>query len=106
MTATKLWLIVCGFLAAVCGYWYFTANYRQNKINRLETQKKELELKISDLKQKNEDCNDKVAKYSAAQERAADKIEKVRTIVRTVKSDCDCWNVMLPDDVRKLLSGK
>ena len=47
-----------------------------------------------------------IQEYNEAQERASETIEKVRTVVRTVKSDCDCWNTELPDDVRRLLSGK
>ena len=102
----KIYLILGGFLACVAMYFYFMDNYHKNKINALENQINKFQVKITELKQINENCNDKVDKYSAAQERAADKIEKVRTIVRTVKSDCDCWNVNLPDDVRKLLNGK
>lgn len=44
-----------------------------------------------------------IQEYNNAQERAGEKIEKVRTIVRTVKSDCDCYNTVIPDDVRRLL---
>ena len=47
-----------------------------------------------------------IQEYNEAQERASETIEKVRTVVRTVKSDCDCWHTELPDDVRRLLSGK
>ena len=47
-----------------------------------------------------------IQEYNEAQERANETIEKVRTVVRTVKSDCDCWHTELPDDVRRLLSGK
>ena len=47
-----------------------------------------------------------IQEYNEAQERAGETIEKVRTVVRTVKSDCDCWHTELPDDVRRLLSGK
>ena len=44
-----------------------------------------------------------IQKYNDAQDRAGEKIEKVQTIVRTVKSDCDCYNTLLPDGVRKIL---
>ena len=47
-----------------------------------------------------------IQEYNEAQERASETIEKVRTLVRTVKSDCDCYHTALPDDVRRLLSGK
>lgn len=102
----KIYLILGGFLACVAMYFYFMDNYHKNKINALMGQKNKLEEVITKLKQENEACNDQIEKFNSAQIRAADKIEKVRTIVRTVKSDCDCWNVNLPDDVRKLLNGK
>ena len=41
-----------------------------------------------------------IQEYNNAQERAGEKIEKVRTIVKTVKSDCDCWNTMVDERVR------
>lgn len=44
-----------------------------------------------------------IQEYNDAQDRAGEKIEKVRTIVRNVKSDCDCYNTLLPDGVRKIL---
>lgn len=44
-----------------------------------------------------------IQEYNDAQERAGEKIEKVRTIVHTVKGDCDCYNTLLPDGVRKIL---
>lgn len=41
-----------------------------------------------------------ISKYNTAQERAGETIEKVRTVVRTVKSDCDCWHTPIDDRVR------
>ena len=41
-----------------------------------------------------------IQKHNDAQARAGEKIEKVRTIVRTVKSDCDCWHTLVDDRVR------
>ena len=58
----------------------------ENKITTLETEIKGYKNAISE--------------YNNAQERAGEKIEKVRTIVKTVKSDCDCWNTMVDERVR------
>lgn len=65
------------------------ATNAENKNNTLQTEIKDLQ--------------NAVEKYNNAQERAGEKIEKVRTIVRNVKSDCDCYNTLLPDGVRKIL---
>ena len=40
-----------------------------------------------------------IQEYNDAQDRAGEKIEKVRTIVHTVKGDCDCYNTPLPDEL-------
>lgn len=61
--------------------------------------------KIGELTVNFEGCRNEISKYNRAQERAAQTIEKVRTVVRTVKSDCDCYNTAIPDDVRRLLNG-
>ena len=103
---TKVWLIICGILFAVALYWSFVANYRQNKINNLETQINELNNNIKQCKQEKESCYDEILHYQTAQTNAADKIEKVRTIVRTIKSDCNCYDTRLPDDVLRLFNNK
>lgn len=41
-----------------------------------------------------------IREYNDAQERAGKTIEKVRTIVRSIKSDCDCWNTPVDERVR------
>lgn len=41
-----------------------------------------------------------IQEYNDSQERAGKTIEKVRTIVRTIKSDCDCWNTPVDERVR------
>lgn len=62
------------------------ATNAENKNNALQTEIKGYENAISE--------------YNNAQERAGEKIEKVRTIVKTVKSDCDCWNTLVDERVR------
>lgn len=62
--------------------------------------------KISELSKQVRGYENEISKYNEAQEKASEKIEKVRTIVRTVKSDCDCYNTPIPGDVRRLLNGK
>lgn len=100
---TKLWLIICGILSAVALYWYFIANHRQNKIYSLETQITELKTDIKQIKREKDACNDKIKQFNKAQSNANEKIETIRTVIKTVKADCDCYNARLPDDIIKLL---
>lgn len=103
MTATKLWLIVVGFFAILCGYLYFAGNYKQNKIYALESEKTALKNDLEKCKQESEACDDTIKQFNKAQDKASGKIEKVRTVIKTVRSGCDCWNEPLPDGVREQL---
>lgn len=47
-----------------------------------------------------------ITRFNEAQAKASEKIEKIRTVVKTVKTDCDCYNTPIPDDVRRLLFRK
>lgn len=62
--------------------------------------------KISELTKQVKGYENEISKYNEAQERAGEKIEKVRTIIKTVKTDCDCYNTPLPDDVKRVLRGQ
>ena len=92
----KYVLIICAFLAVWGLFNQYRVNYAQTQIDTLQGEKTTLKNEIKDLQ-------DAVEKFNKAQERAGEKIEKVRTIVRNVKSDCDCYNTLLPDGVRKIL---
>ena len=89
------WLLT----ALIAFFCYGLADNRAEQINILKGQ-------INEVKQEKAECDEKISKYNTAQARAGEKIEKIRTIVRTVKSDCDCYNIALPDDVRRMLHDK
>lgn len=78
--------------------------YQSNK--RLKTELKAANGEITTLNSKIKGYENEIQAYNEAQQRASNTIEKVRTIIRTVESDCDCYNTALPDDVRRLFSGK
>lgn len=94
----KILTTVCVFLAVCALYFNFRVDYLKNENTLLESEKTSLKNEIKDLQ-------DAVEKYNRAQERASEKIEKVRTIVKTVKSDCDCYHAVIPDDIRRLLKS-
>lgn len=85
----KILTTVCVFLAVCALYFNFRVDYLKNENTSLENEIKDLQ--------------DAVEKYNRAQERASEKIEKVRTIVKTVKSDCDCYHAALPDSVLSII---
>lgn len=94
----KILTTVCVFLAVCALYFNFRVDYLKNENTSLRNEKTSLKNEIKGYK-------NAIQEYNDAQDRAGEKIEKVRTIVRNVKSDCDCYNTPLPDDVRRLLNG-
>ena len=66
----------------------------------LKTELKAANGEITTLNGKIKGYENAIQEYNDAQERAGERIEKVRTIVRTIKSDCDCWNTSVDDRVR------
>lgn len=90
-------------IAVFLGVGALYLNYR---VDCLKKENITLENEKNGLKDRIKGYEDAIQKYNNAQERAGKTIEKVRTIVRNVKSDCDCYHTALPNDVRRLLSGK
>jgi hypothetical protein len=63
----------------------FLYSYDEFKIQRIETEKNTLKINL-------ENCNKGIKEFNDAQIRAGNTIEKVREVVKTVKSDCDCYH--------------
>ena len=75
---TKVYQFVCVFFFATTLLFGLLYDYANSKANRLEN-----ELN---------GCKNGVKEFNYAQMRASNTIEKVREVVKTVKSDCDCYN--------------
>jgi FtsZ-binding cell division protein ZapB len=87
-------LIFCFLIAAGFAVFFkLESDNRLKKLTNAENQNNTLQTEIKEYK-------NAIQKYNDAQERATETIEKVRTIVRTVKSDCDCWHTPVDDRVR------
>lgn len=78
--------------------------YLRNK--SLSTELSAAKGEITALNKQIKGYENEIQHYNEAQATASEKIEKVRTIVKTVKTDCDCYNEPLPDELKRLLSGK
>lgn len=99
MTATKLWLIVVGFFALVCGYLYFVGNLRQNKIYALESEKTALKNDLLKCEQENEACENERNKEQTATAKADSAIGEIRTVIKTVKSPCACYDSRIDESI-------
>ena len=92
----RILITIAVFLAILTGFLYFRVNSLIEQNTTLRSQKNELSEQIKGYE-------NEIQKYNTAQEKAGETIEKVRTVIKTVKSDCDCYNTSLPDELRKLL---
>lgn len=95
----KIYLSVIVFLAVVAGYFYFMANYRAQKINRLQAEKNAINENLTR-------CKNEMGNYIKANERASETIGEIRTVVKTVKSPCDCYNSAVESDIIGRVRGK
>ncbi|MBO6289612.1 MAG: hypothetical protein J6N45_04735 [Alphaproteobacteria bacterium] len=102
----KIYFGIIAFLAAVAAFYYFADKHKQNKIDRLESQIIALKSDVQKNKQETTECRNEISKHNAAQTRAGKTIEKVRTVVHTIKSDCDCYHSVLPDELRRPTRGE
>ena len=96
---TRILSIVLIILAVAAGILYL-----RNK--SLRTELSAAKGEITALNKQIKGYENEIQHFNEAQATASEKIEKVRTIVKTVKTDCDCYNEPLPDELKRLLSGK
>lgn len=92
----RLLLISLIIISCIAVFFKLQSDNRLLRATNAENQNNTLQTEIKGYK-------NAIQEYNDAQDRAGEKIEKVQTIVRTVKSDCDCYNTLLPDGVRKIL---
>ena len=95
----KIKLIIFVVMAALCGFFYFLSGYRGAKIYRLQAEKNELQQNLKG-------CKNEMESYIKASERANCAIGEIRTIVKTVKSPCDCYNSSIEHNIIDRVRGK
>lgn len=95
----KIKSIAFCFLVAVCGFFYFLSDYRGNKIDRLQAEKTKINDKLTR-------CENEMEIYFKADERADKAICDIRTVVKTVKSPCDCYNSVVDPAIVARVRGK
>lgn len=96
---TRILATILVILGMVAGILYF-----RNK--SLSAELSAAKGEITALNKQIKGYENEIQHFNEAQQTASEKIEKVRTIVKTVKTDCDCYNEPLPDELKRLLSGK
>lgn len=82
-------LLISLIIAIVTAVFFkLESDNRLKRVVNAENQNNALQTEIKGYK-------NAIQEYNDAQERAGEKIEKVRTVIRTVKSDCDCYNTLV-----------
>ena len=95
----KIHLFIDVFLAACAVIFYFLWDYRGNKIDTITAKKNELK---QDLKR----CKNEMEVYFKADERADKTICDIKTVVKTVKSPCDCYNSIVDPSIVGRVRGE
>lgn len=95
----KIKLIAFAILAAFCGFFYFQSAHRGAKIERLQAEKTSINEQLKR-------CKNEMESYIKANERADKEICEIRTIVKTVKSPCDCYNSAVDAAIIDRVRGK
>lgn len=90
---TRVLLIIVAIMAAISLFLYMGNKHLKTELNAANGE-------ISALESRVKGYENEIQKFNEAQERASETIEKVRTVVRTVKSDCDCYHTLVDDRVR------
>lgn len=94
---TRALLISLVILGVAAGVLYF-----RNK--SLSTELSAAKGEITALNKQIKGYENEIQHFNEAQQTASEKIEKVRTIVKTVQADC--YNQPLPDELKRLLGGQ
>ena len=89
-------LVLLGVTSAIL---FFSKKHLKTELNAANGQITELNSKIKGYE-------NAIQKHNEAQERAGQTIEKVRTVIKTVKSDCDCWHTLVDDRVRNEIRNR
>lgn len=95
----KITAIVVGFLCIVCVILILMLSYTFKRIDALKVEKNELKTQVKGYE-------NVINNYEKAKEEANGDIEKIKTIVKTIKEPCDCYNAIIPDKLLNIIRGK
>lgn len=95
----KMFAAIVLILGMAAGFLYYCNRQLKSELSVAKD-------KIVTLNSQVQGYEKEISKFNKAQSQAVETIEKVRTIIKTVKSDCDCYNQPLPDDIKQLLHRK
>lgn len=99
----KIYIGIIIFLCFALGFYVARYNLSQFKISKLENEILTLKNDVSNCKTNLNDCNKGIEEFNNAQIQASNTIQKIKTVVKTVKEDCDCFNSSPSDSVLKLV---
>lgn len=99
----KIYIGIIIFLCFALGFYVARYNLSQFKISKLENEILTLKNDVSNCKTNLNDCNKGIEEFNNAQIQASSTIQKIKTVVKTVKEDCDCFNSSVDDRVLLLV---
>lgn len=99
----KIYIGIIIFLCFALGFYVARYNLSQFKISKLENEILTLKNDVSNCKTNLNDCNKGIEEFNNAQIQASSTIQKIKTVVKTVKEDCDCFSSFVDDRVLLLV---
>lgn len=88
----KIYIGIIIFLCFLLGFYVARYNLSQLKISKQENEILQLKNDVSNCKTNLSDCNKGIEEFNNAQIQASNTIQKIKTVVQTIKADCDCFN--------------
>lgn len=95
----KVVLILGAVAVCVIAFLYWLADQRGQTIVKLKTE-------IKSVQQDLRGCEDAIKQASEAEAEADKQISEIKTIVKTVKSDCNCYDSPIDDAILGRVRGK
>ena len=90
---------IMGFLCLVCVILILMLSYTLKRIDTLNGEKNELKNQVKGYV-------DVINNYEKAKEEANDDIQKIKTVIKTIKEPCDCYNADIPNGVLNIIRGQ
>lgn len=95
----KMFLILGAVAVAAIAFFYWQSDRRGQEIVKLKAE-------IGSLKKELTGCRDEIKKSNQAANEAEKQISEIKTVVKTVKSNCNCYDSPIDDAILGRVRGK
>ena len=97
--SVKIHLILYAIAIGLIIFFFWLSDLRGQKITALKGE-------LATVKQDLKGCRDEIKQISSSDEKAEQQISEIKTIVKTVKSDCNCYDSPIDANIIDRVRGK